>query len=110
MNEQANLEPRARMVNNAMDAAEAIIDQELTKDIKIKYRKPLVMDEPEIHQFLEMLAEAIYQGVGKARTGKFDLEKIYQLYPPSRIHFDFTGLVHEPQFEDIVDELANLKA
>ena len=69
------------------------------------------MDTQEIVDFLELLAEAIYQGVGKARTGVFDLDKyLLPLYPASRMHFDYTEMVYSEKVDEIIDELANQKA
>lgn len=63
-----------------------------------------------MEDFLELLAEAIYQGVGKARTGVFDLDEIFPLYPATRMHFDYTDLIYSEKVDEIIDELANQKA
>ena len=37
----------------------------------------------------------------------FELDKIFPLYPASRLHFDFDLLVKGPHFDSLLDELAN---
>jgi len=68
------------------------------------------MHDDEISEFLEMLAEAIYETVGKKRTAVWDLDQIFPLYPPSRMHFDYAEMVTNESFDDLLDELANQKA
>ena len=68
------------------------------------------MGDQEVDDFLEMLAEAIYESIGKDRTKIFELDKIFPLYPPSRMHFDYTSMVTNKAFDGIIDEMANQKA
>ena len=68
------------------------------------------MGDQEVDDFLEMLAEAIYESIGKDRTKIWELDKIFPLYPPSRMHFDYTSMVTNKSFDSLLDELANQKA
>jgi len=68
------------------------------------------MGEQEINDFLEMLAEAIYESVGRKRTAVWELDQIFPLYPPSRMHFDYAEMVTNQSFDSLLDELANQKA
>ena len=68
------------------------------------------MSLEDIDDFLELLAEQIYQGVGKARTNVFELDSIFNLYPASRLHFDYAEMVYSQKVDEIIDELANQKA
>ena len=80
----------------------------MLEPVKRKYREPHIMSKQDVEDFLELLAEAIYQGVGKARTGVFDLdEKLFPLYPASRMHFNYTEMVYSEKVDEIIDELAN---
>ena len=77
---------------------------------KIKYRRPHVMTDSDIDDFLELLSEAIYQGVGKTRTNVFELDSIFPLIPPSRMHFNYAEMVYSEKVDEIIDELAHQKA
>lgn len=68
------------------------------------------MNQQDVEDFLELLAEAIYQGTGKARTALFDIDEFFPLYPASRMHFDYTEMVYSEKVDEIIDELANQKA
>lgn len=68
------------------------------------------MRETEIVNWLEILSEAIYEGIGIPRTFCFDLAKLTPLYPPSRLHFDYNEMVYKESFNDLIDEMANQKA
>jgi len=69
------------------------------------------MSKQDVNDFLEVLAEAIYRGVGKARTKVFNLDdRLFPLYPPSRMHFNYTEMVYSEKVDEIIDELANQKA
>ena len=77
---------------------------------KIKYRTPHIMTDSDIDDFLELLSEAIYQGVGKIRTNVFDFDSIFPLIPPSRMHFNYAEMVYSEKVDEIIDELAHQKA
>ena len=110
INEQGSLEPRQRQVEKAFRAGEAVMDMNLGPLAKEKFRVPHVMGDRVVDAWLELHAEALYQGVGKARTEAFDIESIYALYPPSRRHFDFQHMVMRDSFDDVLDELAATRA
>ena len=59
---------------------------------------------------LELLADAIYNSYGKARLRNFDFPSLYKLYPPSRMHFDYSAMVHDEIFDELIDEMAVVKA
>ena len=107
MNEQAAMEPKERGVNRAAEFANELITRDYIKPIKQKFRAPHVMGDQEVDDFLEMLAEAIYESIGKDRTKMFELDKIFPLYPPSRMHFDYTQMVYNESFDSLLDDLAN---
>ena len=77
---------------------------------KIKYRTPHIMTDSDLDDFLELLSEAIYQGVGKIRTNVFDFDSIFPLVPPSRMHFNYAEMVYSEKVDEIIDELAHQKA
>jgi len=68
------------------------------------------MGDQEVDEFLDMLSEAIYESVGKKRTAVWELDQIFPLYPPSRMHFNYAEMVHNDHFDSLLDELANQKA
>ena len=107
INEQGKLEPRSRQVDNAIDSTVAIVNRQIGPIIKERLRKDQVMGDEEIDDWLERLAEASYEGVGKIRVDAFCLNDIYELYPPSRLHFDYQQMVYNEHFDDTIDELAN---
>ena len=65
------------------------------------------MTDSDIDDFLELLSEAIYQGVGKLRTKLFELDDIFPLIPPSRMHFNYAEMVYSEKVDEIIDELAH---
>ena len=77
---------------------------------KIKYRTPHIMTDSDLDDFLELLSEAIYQGVGKIRTNVFDFDSIFPMIPPSRMHFNYAEMVYSEKVDEIIDELAHQKA
>ena len=56
------------------------------------------MGDQEVDDFLEMLAEAIYESIGKDRTKIFELDKIFPLYPPNQMHLKWLLLPSLPYF------------
>ena len=68
------------------------------------------MSVQDIDDMLELLADAIYRSVGKARVKNFDAEEIFKIYPPSRMHFNYHEMVHDGMFDELIDEMANIKA
>ena len=76
----------------------------------MSFRKAHVLTANYTDYWIEKLAEAIYAGVGIARTEAFDLTKFYPLYPPTRMHFDYHQMVYNERFDDTVDDLAHQKA
>ena len=68
------------------------------------------MSDSDIDDFLELLSEAIYQGVGKIRTNVFDFDSIFPQIPPSRMHFNYAEMVYSEKVDEIIDELAHQKA
>jgi len=107
MNEQAIIEPRSVFVEKAMTNTEIMIERDMLGEIKPKYRAPHVFADDEVEYMLELLAEAVYETVGKDRTAAFDLMKILPLYPASRIHFDYDGIVFNERFDNTIDDMAN---
>lgn len=65
------------------------------------------MGDTEVDEFLEMLAEMIYESVGKQRSAVWELDQIFSLIPKDRMHFDSTQMVSNENFDDLLDELAN---
>lgn len=65
------------------------------------------MGDTEVDEFLEMLAEMIYESVGKQRSAVWELDQIFSLIPKDRMHFDYTQMVSNENFDDLLDELAN---
>ena len=113
--EQAKIEPKQRQVQRAVDSIDTIIDLDLLSEIKVTYRQPHLFGKADVNDFLELLAEAIYDGVGKARTETFTtdnkLEKLFlPMYPIDRLHFDYKHIVSNARTDEIIDELANQKA
>ena len=84
-----------------------IIGLDVINPSRVKYRTAHIMSLEDIDDFLELLAEQIYQGVGKARTNVFELDSIFNLYPASRLHFDYAEMVYSQKVDEIIDELAN---
>lgn len=101
------MEPRVRSVENAVKAGEEIIGRQINTNAKVLGREGFVMRESEIVDWLEIISEAIYEGVGIPRTRAFDLAKLVPLYPPSRLHFDYTEMIYRESFNDLIDDLAN---
>ena len=77
MNEAAKVQPKQVSVNRAADFAEWIISKDYLRSIKQKFRAPHIMDADEVDDFLEMLAEMLYESVGKKRTAVWELDQIY---------------------------------
>mmetsp|Transcript_10018 Transcript_10018/g.13631 ORF Transcript_10018/g.13631 Transcript_10018/m.13631 type:complete len:111 (+) Transcript_10018:1245-1577(+) len=71
MNEQQMMEPKEKGVERAHEFASSLIAKDYLKGIKQKYRAPHVMGDAEVEEFLEMLAEAIYESIGRDRTKVF---------------------------------------
>lgn len=103
MNEQAIIEPRERFVDKAMSVTEQMIDRDLLGPMKVKFREPHIMGDEEIDELLERLSEAIYDGVGKKRTSKFDMARFMPLYPSKRYHFDFKEMIEAKDFDHLID-------
>ena len=110
LNEQAKIEPKMHAVQQASEFADWMIRKDYGRTIKQQYRSAHIMGDQEVDDFLEMLAEAIYESVGKKRTAVWDLDDIFPLYPPSRMHFDYAEMVTNQSFDSLLDELANQKA
>ena len=89
LNEEANQARGNKIVERSYALAGQFMNKNYLRTIKQKYRAPHVMGSQEVGDFLEMLAEAIYQTQGKSRVKLFELDKIFPLYPASRLHFDF---------------------
>lgn len=99
-----------RGVEKAVKAGEEVIGRQINTNAKVLGRDGFVMREVEIVNWLEILSEAIYEGIGIPRTVAFDLAKLTPLYPPSRLHFDYNEMVYKESFNDLIDEMANQKA
>jgi len=82
-----------RQVDNALKGCEDVLAMNIGPPIKEKFRKTHVMGEKELDEWLEVLAEAIYETIGVPRTKAFELAKLTPLYPPSRIHFDYEHMI-----------------
>ena len=107
ISEQQALEPRVRGVENAVKAGEEVIKRQINTNAKILGRDGFVMRETEILDWLEILSEAIYEGVGISRVTAFSLAKLTPLYPPSRLHFDYNEMVYKESFSDLIDDMAH---
>ena len=68
------------------------------------------MGSQEVGDFLDVLAEAIYETQGKSRVKLFELDDIFPLVPLNRMHFDYEQMVYGKNFNTLLDELANEKA
>ena len=108
--EQETLRAREKNVERSYELAGQFMSKDYLRSIKQQYRAPHIMGDQEIGDFLEVLAEAIYQSVGKKRVKLFELDEIFPLYPPSRMHFDYSSMVSNKPFDALLDELANQKA